>query len=218
MGLKARPRPTPVRLTLKQRRAMSVCEFFSAKNGREVIVPARGYWLGLWLDWAPQAIAYVELPSKEDSPKEWVADYWVQFGEDEFLIDVVQQTAKPKYQEPKDAWALDDDGFELSRDGVSRITSRWLWARRTLVANLEQAHPYAVAAQLQGGLKATCRTMLNEWRESDRTVADALNRAGASAYVSQCALFHAVRSGHFILEWNKPLTLGTAVRRAPSAP
>ena len=83
MGLNARPKPSPVRLTLKQRRALSICEYYSARMARGAIVPGHAYYFAFWLEWSQNVRAYVELPSNPDNPEAKLADFWVQTADDE---------------------------------------------------------------------------------------------------------------------------------------
>lgn len=216
-GVNARPKPSPVRLPLKKRRALSICEFFSAKLGREVILPARCYWLGLWLDWCREATAYVELPANPDEPSEWVADFWIDYAGKEYLIDVAQE-ARADTAASSTPWDLLVDGFESVEPGRGRITPRWTWARRSLLLALEQAHPYAVSARLQGGLKITCKKLLSEWPDSGQTIGDVCDLPGANSYASQCAILHMVRRGNLELDWSRGLSLNTLLRKTLNAP
>jgi len=214
----ARPRPSPVRLTLKQRRALSICEYFSARMGREVIVPGRGYWLGFWLEWSPQVSAYVELPSNPDAPDTWLADYWIECGGVEFLVDVVVGDRPNDTSAASDPWTLAADGFEPATEGSNaKITPRWQWARRSLLLSLEQAHPYAVAARLQGGLKAQCNRLLTDFAVAGEDIADICDRVDAKPYVVQCALFHLLRTGKLRIDWPGGLSMHTRFQKVAHA-
>jgi hypothetical protein len=196
---------------------LSICEYYSAKLSREVIVPARGYWVGLWMDWARDVSAYVELPANPDSPESWLADFWVEFRGQEFLIDVQSGESPPGTKATPDPWSLQSDGFESGEDGKSRITPRWEWARRSLLISLEQAHPYAVSARRQGGLTATCRKILEGWPEEGIDLASLCSRPGANTYLTQCAAFHLVRTGKLQIDWGERLSLATVLRRTGHA-
>lgn len=39
---------------------MAICEYFSIRKGREMIVLAPTYWLGLWLERSPDVVRYIE--------------------------------------------------------------------------------------------------------------------------------------------------------------
>jgi hypothetical protein len=193
-----------------------ICEYYSVKLRREVILPARCYWLGLWLDWARDVTAYVELPANPESPKEWVADFWVEFAGKEYLIDVPEE-AKADIAASTNPWALLSDGFETIDADRGRITPRWMWARRALLLSLEQAHPYAVSARLKGGLKITCEKLLADWPETWQTIGDACVLPGTSQYVLQCAIFYLIQIGKLELDWARGLSLGTRLRKVEHA-
>lgn len=217
MGVNARPKPSPVRLPLKKRRALSICEYYSPKLGREVILPARCYWLGLWLDWCPDATAYVELPANPEASSEWLADFWIEYAGTEYLVDVAQE-ARADTAASATPWDLLTDGFEPVEPGRGRITPRWTWARRALLLGLEQSHPFAVSARLQGGLKAICAKLMNEWPEAGQSIGDACGSPGANSYVLQCAIFHLARRGKLELDWTRPLALNTTLKKVAHAP
>lgn len=216
--MNARPKPNPVRLPLKQRRALSICEYYSAKLRREVIVPARTYWLALWLDWARDVTAYVELPANPDSPNEWLADFWIECAGKEYLLNVPAGEGRPDSAASANPWSLVEDGFEPAEEGPSQITPRWLWARRSLLLALEQAHPYAVAASRQGGLKLTCKKLLADWPEQGASIGSVCARPGANGYVLQCALFHLVRTGKLRVDWTRGLSLNSILYKVEHAP
>jgi hypothetical protein len=216
-GVTARPKPNPVRLNIKQRRALSVCEYYSPKCRREVFVPSRAYLVGLWLDWCWQTTAYVELPADPDDPTKWLADFWVKVGDQEYLIDVQPEKERPNAKQAEEPWTLDGDGFEHHPDGVSTLTPRWLWARRSLLLNLEQAHPFAVAASLQGGLKLNGAKLLEGWPKDGGTFEAACSRATTNEYVTLCALLHLARTGMMSLEWTAPLSRRSVLRKVDDA-
>ena len=216
-GVSARPKPNPVRLSIKQRRALSVCEYYSAKGKREVFVPSGGYLFGLWLDWCWQVPAYVELPADPDDPTKWLADFWVKIGDREYLIDIRPEKERPSATPADEPWALEGEGFEHRPAGVCVLTPRWLWARRSLLLNLEQAHPFAVSASLQGGLKLNGAKLLDGWPRGGATLEEVFGRATTSEYVTQCALFHLVRTGKLALDWTAPLSRRTVLRRVDDA-
>lgn len=215
--MKAHPKPIPFRLPLKKRRALSICEYYSAKLGREVILPARCFWLGLWLDWSTDVSAYVELPEDPVAPDRWVADFWVEYAGTEYWIDVADG-ARAATAVSSSPWSLLADGFERLEDNRGCVTPRWLWARRSLLLNLEQAHPYAVVCHLQGGLKMTCRKLLQEWPDMGQTLGDASETSGSTRFVAQCAIFHLVRLGKLDLDWTHGLSLDTHLMKIEHAP
>lgn len=217
MAVTSRPKPSPVRLPLKKRRSLSICEYYSAKLRREVILPARCYWLGLWLDWSTDTTAYVELPANPESPNEWVADFWIEYAGKEYLVDIPGE-AKADTAASATPWDLLADGFQVVDAERGSVTPRWRWARRTLLLGLEQAHSYAVSARLKGGLKITCNKLLDRWPEGGQTLGDACALPGTSQYVVQCAIFHLVRTGKLELDWARGLSLDSALRRAGHAP
>lgn len=217
--MNARPRPSPVRLTLDQRRAIPICELFSARMGREVIVPSVSYWFALWLEWATTVTAYVELPANTDVPGEWLAGFWVEWAGDEFLIDVELGEELPSTRPAADPWALQTEGFEpASAERNARITARWLWARRSVLLHLEQAHPFAVAARLQGGLKAHCKRLLTGFPQDGEDLFGLCQRTDASSYMTECAALHLVRMGELIIDWRGDLSMSTRFNRRSHAP
>lgn len=217
MGVNARPKPSPVRLPLKKRRSLSICEYYSAKLRRAIILPARSYWVGLWLDWATEVTAYVELPANPDAPEEWVGDFWVEYAGEEYLVDVTAG-ARADTAASTSPWSLLTDGYEPVDVRRGRITPRWLWARRSLLLDLEQAHPYAVSARLQGGLKIACHRLLTELPDTGQTIGEACELPGATPLVLQCAIFHLVRTGKLELDWARGLSLNTSLRKVEHAP
>ncbi len=218
-GVTARPRPSPVKLTLDQRRALPICEFYSARMGRAVMIPSAAYWFGLWLEWSPRVSNYVELPANPGTPDSWLANFWVECGGDEFLIDVEFGEQLPSTKLAVDPWTLQSDGFEsATSDTNAKITARWLWARRTILLHLEQAHPFAVAAQLQGGLKAQCNRVLSDISELGENLIGLCGRSDASAYTTQCAAFHLVRTGKLAIDWRSELSSNTRFQKVGDAP
>lgn len=187
--------------------------------GREVIVPGRGYWLGFWLEWSPNISAYVELPANPDAPDVRLADYWIESGGEEFLVDVVVEARPDDTTTAIHPWTLTEDGFEPATEGsVSKVTPRWLWARRSLLLNLEHAHPYAVAAQLQGGLKAQCSRLLTDFADDGEDMLGVCRRVDAAPYVVQCAIFHLLRTGKLTIDWSRGLSMNTIFQKVPHAP
>ncbi len=180
-------------------------------------MPARAYWLALWLDWARDVTAYVELPADPDSPKEWVADFWVEYGGKDYLLDVPAE-ARADSAASTTPWSLFADGYEAVDESRGRVTPRWMWARRSLLLSLEQAHPYATSARLQGGLKVTCNQLLSGWPEDGASIGDICRRPGANVYILQCALFHLVRIHELQLDWGRGLSLDATLRKIKHAP
>lgn len=219
MGLNARPKPSPLRLTLKQRRALSIREYYSARMAREAIVPGQAYWFAFWLEWSQNVRAYVELPSNPDDPEAKLADFWVQTTDDEFLLDV-EFGERPKDIRPaSDPWALKEDGFQPASEGAnSRITPRWLWARRSLLHELEGLHPFAVAARLQGGLKAQCARLLSGFSAEGESLDGLCRRVDAPPYVTQCAVMHLLRTGKVKVDWGQGLSMRSRFEKVSHAP
>lgn len=187
--------------------------------GREAIVPGQAYWFAFWLEWSRSICAYVELPANPDDPEAWLADFWVQTADEEFLVDV-EFGERPKDIRPApDPWLLNSDGFEpASANANARITPRWLWARRALVHELEGLHPYAVAARLQGGLKARCRRLLKGFPSTGEELDSLCHRMDAAPYVTQCAVFHLVRTGKLSVDWRQSLSMRSRFERVEHAP
>lgn len=170
----------------------------------------------MWLDWSKDTTAYVELPANPDSPTEWIADFWVEYAGREYLLEVPKE-ARAETAASAAPWELLSDGFESLDTERGRITPRWVWARRSLLLGLEQAHPYAVSARLQGGLKVACNKLLADWPESGQTLGDACSMPGARQYVLQCAIFHLVRIGKLKMDWTRGLSLNTKVEKVEHA-
>ena len=214
--MNARPDPLRVELTLQQRRSLPVCVYYSAKLAREVVVQARCYWLGLWLDWAADVRTYVERPRDPGNPNDALADFWVVYAGSELLLDVAPE-AKVTARVAPNAWALTENGYVAIDESRGRITPHWAWGRRALLLGLEQAHPYAVAAGLQDGLKLTCSALLKNWPAEGRSVREACSRAGANPYVVQSAIFHLVRTGHLNIDWTHGISWDSVLTRKEHA-
>lgn len=186
--------------------------------GRAVIIPSAAYWFGLWLEWSPSVSSYVELPANPEAPDSWLANFWLERGGDEFLVDVEFGEQLPSTKPAADPWVLHSDGFEpATSDSTAKIGARWLWARRTTLLQLEQAHPFAVAARLQGGLKAQCKRLLSNIPEQGQALVELYERSEASAYTTQCAAFHLVRTGKLAIDWRTGLSLSTRFQKVGDA-
>ncbi|TWT23618.1 hypothetical protein FQY83_03035 [Luteimonas marina] len=157
------------------------------------------------------------MPANPDEPQEWLADFWVEYGGNEYLIDVSAED-KADTAPSGTPWELLADGYETVETGRGRVTPRWLWARRSLLLGLEQAHPYAVSARQQGGLKLTCHKLLTEWPSAGLTIGDAGESLGDNRFVLQSAIFHLIRIGQLDLEWAQGLSLNTRLRKVDHAP
>lgn len=217
--MNARPKPSPVRLTLKERRALSICEYYSARLAREAIVPGQAYWFAFWLEWSLVVRDYVELPADPDHPEAKLADFWLKTADDEFLLDVDLGARSKDIRPASDPWALKQDGFQSASEGTNaRITPRWLWARRSLLHELEGLHPYAVAARLQGGLKAQCSRVLSGFSNEGESLDDICRRVDASPYVTHCAVMHMLRIGKLTVDWGQAISTQSRFLRVDHAP
>jgi hypothetical protein len=197
---------------------MAICEYFSTRKGREMIVLAPTYWLGLWLEWSPEVVRYVERPGDAEDPDRPLSDYWVQLGARDLLVDVRSSADKrPLNRQEAEPWRLDTAGFEQDDDGAT-VNDDWLWSRRTLLLNLEKAHPFSVAAHLRGGLKASCRQIVACLKGCDRSIGELQAKLMGDRYVALCALFNLTQRGVVSIDWDKPLSLDTRIRRVVDAP
>lgn len=186
---------------------------------REAIVPGQAYWFAFWLEWSLSVREYVELPANPDDPEVKLADFWVKTADDEFLLDVEFGERPKDIRAASDPWALRQDGFQPASDeGNARITPRWLWARRSLLHELEGLHPFAVAARLQGGLKAQCSRLLSGFSKESESLADICRRVDASPYVTQCAVMHLLRTGKVTVEWGQAISTQTRFEKVSHAP
>jgi hypothetical protein len=187
--------------------------------GRGAIVPGHAYWFAFWLEWSRTIHAYVELPANPDDPEVRLADFWVQTADDEFLVDV-EFGERPKDIRPaSDPWALVADGFEPASEGTNaRITPRWLWARRSLLHELEGLHPYAVAARQRGGLKAQCARLLSGFSAEGENLDGLCRRVDAPPYVTQCAVLHLLRTGKVKLDWGQGVSMRSRFEKVSHAP
>lgn len=167
----------------------------------------------MWFEWAPTVSNYVERPRDPEDASQWLADFWIESDEGEFLIDVRQGRDKAKSVIPGDEWRLVSPGLINSDKGVYELTSPWMWARQTLLLNLEQAHPFAVAAHQYGGLKAASARIAMEVSFEPVPLGQLVNRIGGTVYHTQCAIFALVHRGALKLDWLTPLSLRTLVSR-----
>lgn len=135
----------------------------------------------------------------------------------EYLLEVPEE-ARAETAASAAPWELLTDGIESLGTDRIRVTPRWIWARRSLLLGLEQAHPFAVSARLQGGLKVACNKLLAVWPEAGQTLGDACSMPGANQYVLKCAIFHLVRIGKLEMDWSRGLSLNTKLVKVEHAP
>ena len=216
-GVSVRPAPKPVLLTLKQRRAESICVFFSVRRKREVIVRTPTYWTALWLEWSPLFARYVERPQTPEDDKKAAADFWIASGNEELLLNVEPGRERPPIVSIADPWEMDTEGLERGQSEILTVTDKWLWSRRSLLLNLERVHPFSLAAHLRGGLKATCRRVSAQLKSSGQSIGELQDRMRGDGYLALCAIFHMVHRSELSLKWDQPITLATPVERGPRA-
>lgn len=217
--MSARPAPKPVLLTLKQRRAQSICEFFSPRRNREVIVHSSTYWVALWLEWSPAVRHYVERPQDPENPAKGLADFWIASADEDSLLEVTPgRSARPRIVKPADPWQLESDGLVRAENGVLQIVDAWQWSRRTLLLSIERVHPFSVAAHARGGLKSSCRRVVSRLRTSGQSLGQLQERVGGDQYLAMCAIFSMVHRGDVFMDWDEPITLKTRVWGGEGAP
>lgn len=177
------------------------------------------YWVALWLEWSPVFRLYVERPQDPNDPKKGLADFWIAAAGEDSLLDVeLGKNGRPSIRKLTDPWELSSDGLVQGENGVLQITDAWQWSRRTLLLNIERAHPFSVAAHLRGGLKASCRRVSSRLRSSGQSLGELQDRVGGERYLALCAIFHMVHRGDIFLNWDESITLKTQVWGGECAP
>ena len=212
MAVVERPAPLAVPLDLRKRRSVAICEVYSCRLKRTVVVHERAYWMLLWLDWAPGITKFTERPQAPDQKRAWLADFWIEQPSGELLLDTRLEREPPnKIQTNPAPWILEGSDCVRTDSGVLSAGAACHWSRRGLLLNLERAQPFTVAAALCGGYTAIASSVHDFVAGRPTTVQHVLDRVGGDEHATMCALFSEVKAGRLSFDWTKPLNRLTRV-------
>lgn len=212
MAVVERPAPPSVSLDLRERRSVAICEVYSCRLRRTVVVHERAYWVLLWLDWAPDVANFAERPQTPGRKGEWLADFWVENRSGELLLDTRLEPEPPNRVQLSPApWSLEGADCIAADSGVLSVGAAWHWSRRGLLLNLERAQPFTVAAALGGGYPALANSVRQVVAGTPTTVQHVIDRIGGEEHATMCALFAEVKGGRLRIDWTKPLNRMTRV-------